>query len=195
MNVKLTFTEELLGTASANADLYSDFIASKNPNGIAPDELESLSVDEEIQESTTIFHRDAEGTPIIYDYQLKGFFKDACGCLRRVTGTRSNKLKAYKKEIDGLIFPEPRQIKIEVAGEIKICERPLRASTAQGERIALARSEAIPAGSTILFNIVCLKESLEKEIEEWLDYGKLRGLGQWRNSGKGRFTVEYPEAE
>lgn len=25
---------------------------------------------------------------------------------------------------------------------------------------------------------------------EWLDYGKLRGLGQWRNSGKGRFTYE-----
>ena len=22
---------------------------------------------------------------------------------------------------------------------------------------------------------------------EWLDYGQLRGLGQWRNSGKGRF--------
>lgn len=22
---------------------------------------------------------------------------------------------------------------------------------------------------------------------EWLDYGELRGIGQWRNSGKGRF--------
>jgi hypothetical protein len=27
-------------------------------------------------------------------------------------------------------------------------------------------------------------------VEEWLDYGCLRGLGQWRNSGKGRFFWE-----
>lgn len=25
-------------------------------------------------------------------------------------------------------------------------------------------------------------------MRECLDYGKLRGLGQWRNSGKGRFV-------
>lgn len=25
---------------------------------------------------------------------------------------------------------------------------------------------------------------------ERLDYGELRGIGQWRNSGKGRFTYE-----
>ena len=25
---------------------------------------------------------------------------------------------------------------------------------------------------------------------ECLDYGKLRGIGQWRNSGKGRYTYE-----
>ena len=25
---------------------------------------------------------------------------------------------------------------------------------------------------------------------EWLDYGRVRGIGQWRNSGKGRFTWE-----
>ena len=28
---------------------------------------------------------------------------------------------------------------------------------------------------------------------ECLDYGKLRGLSQWRNSGKGRFTYEVLE--
>ena len=32
---------------------------------------------------------------------------------------------------------------------------------------------------------------MEGLIHEWLDYGKLHGTGQWRNSGKGRFTVEY----
>ena len=33
-------------------------------------------------------------------------------------------------------------------------------------------------------------DRLQKLVLEWLDYGKLRGLGQWRNSGKGRFTYE-----
>ena len=36
LKVKLTFTEELLGTASANPELHSDFIASKAPD--APSE-------------------------------------------------------------------------------------------------------------------------------------------------------------
>lgn len=33
----------------------------------------------------------------------------------------------------------------------------------------------------------------EEAVLEWLDYGKLRGLGQWRNSGKGRFEYEVVE--
>jgi hypothetical protein len=27
-------------------------------------------------------------------------------------------------------------------------------------------------------------------LKEWLDYGALRGLGQWRNAGYGAFTYE-----
>ena len=62
--------------------------------------------------------------------------------------------------------------------------------TAQGERVSLANSEQIPAGSTCEFEITCMDDAHEKAVMEWLDYGKLRGLGQWRNSGKGRFTYE-----
>jgi len=32
-----------------------------------------------------------------------------------------------------------------------------------------------------------LINDLTPYIHQWLDYGKLRGLGQWRNSGKGIF--------
>jgi hypothetical protein len=70
------------------------------------------------------------------------------------------------------------------------CQRPLRASTAQGERIALAHSETCPAGTAVELEIVCLDKGHEKLVKELLDYGKMRGLGQWRNSGKGRFTWE-----
>lgn len=191
ISVTLTLTEELLGTASANPELMREFIASKRPAGTDEDEVKSLpEVDEELQKSMTVFCRLADESPFLYDYQIKGFFKDACGMLRRVKGKVSEKVKAYKKVIDGLVFVSPRKILVHIHGDGKIgtCERPLRAQTAQGERIALARSETVPAGTTISFLVELLDEKLFDALEEWLDYGQLRGLGQWRNSGKGRFS-------
>ena len=102
----------------------------------------------------------------------------------------SGKLTAYKKVVDGLIFVQPRMIPIRVNGEITECQRPLRAQTAQGERVSLANSEQIPADSTCEFEVLCMDDSHEKAVREWLDYGVLRGIGQWRNSGKGRFNYE-----
>lgn len=91
---------------------------------------------------------------------------------------------------DGLIFVSPRMIPICFSGEMSECQRPLRAQTAQGERVSLANSEQIPAGSTCEFEVLCMDDSHEKAVLEWLNYGAMRGIGQWRNSGKGRFTYE-----
>jgi hypothetical protein len=71
-----------------------------------------------------------------------------------------------------------------------ICQRPLRAQTAQGERVALASSESVPEGSSMEFDIKCLVDSDVPAVIEALNYGELRGFGQWRNSGKGRFHYE-----
>ena len=109
---------------------------------------------------------------------------------KKKAANESGKLTAYKKGIDGLIFVQPRMIPIHVNGEITECQRPLRAQTAQGERVSLANSEQIPAGSTCEFEIVLLDDSHEKAVREGLDYGALRGIGQWRNSGKGRYSYE-----
>ena len=189
-NVTLTLTEEMLGTASANPDIYREFIESKRPDNGENSEAATLPpVDDELQKSTTVFHR-LDGKPCLYDYQIKGFFKDACGSLARVPGTISNKLKAYKKIIDGTIFVQPRKIHIDMVGPVGNCQRPLRAETAQGPRVALANSETISAGSSFVVDVVLLDEGSEKTVREWLDYGALRGLGQWRNSGKGRFSWE-----
>lgn len=191
LKVKITFTEELLGTANSDKDIHSEFIASKAPDAPSrEEEVEAVGVDEVERKEMTIFPRNTDGQPIMWDYQIKGFFKDTCGALRKVTGTESSKIKAFKKEIDGLIFPEPRQIVIKFDGKMGTCQRPLRASTAQGERIALANSETIPAGATIEFTVKCLLDSHIKAVKEWLDYGVFKGMGQWRNSGKGRFTWE-----
>lgn len=194
LKVRLTFLEEVLGTASGNQDIHKEFIASKSPDAASiEEEVAAIGVDAEIEKSKTIFPKKPDGTPIFWDYQIKGFFKDSCGALKRCTGYKSKDLKAYKKEIDGTVFVNPRQIEIKSpSGQVDIgdCQRPLRGQTAQGERIALANSETIPAGCYIDIEIVLLNESLEAVVKEWLDYGQLRGLGQWRNSGKGRFTWE-----
>lgn len=138
----------------------------------------------------TVFPRDKDGNPFLYDYQVKGFFKDSCGVLRKVAGSDCSKVKAYKKEIDGLLFVYPRQIPLRFDGEVGRCERPLRASTAQGERVALSSSETAPAGTVIELEIEALTPSMMDIAVECLNYGLQRGIGQWRNSGKGRFTWE-----
>ena len=189
MKVELTFTETILGTASANPELHSEFIASKAPDAKSrEEEVAALGAEEVEQKAMTIFPKDENGKPFLYDYQIKGFFKHACGMLRNVKGTESEKIKAYKKFIDGLVFVEERRIPLVFDGEIGNLQRPLRASTAQGERIALANSETCPAGTKVTFTINTLKDDLMKAVIEWLNYGKLNGIGQWHNSGCGRFT-------
>jgi hypothetical protein len=194
IKVKITFTEELLGTASANPEVHAEFIASKAPDAKSTEEeVAAIGVEEYVEKSMTVFPRNAEGKPIIYDYQIRGHMKESCGFLRKVKGSLSSKIKAYKKEIDGLVFVKPRMIPIEFEGEIGNCQRPLRGQTAQGERVSLAISEQVPAGATMEFSIVCLSDDHEKAVKEWLDYGKFSGIGQWRNSGKGRFNWELIE--
>lgn len=191
LKVKLTFTEPLLGTSPANEDVYRDFIGSKAPDAATvDDEVAAIGADAVVEKGMTVFPRLEDGTPFLYDYQIKGFFKDTCSGLRKVKGTKSEKIKAFKKEIDRLIFPEPRCIPIRFEGEVGECQRPLRAQTAQGERVSLAISEQVPAGATVEFTVVCLSDNHEKVVREWLDYGRFSGIGQWRNSGKGRFTWE-----
>ena len=191
IKLKLTLTEDILGTASANKDLYSDYIATKAPTvDMVEQEIDDFDPALALEKAMTVFPKLPDGTPFLYDYQIKGFFKDSAAVLRKIPGSFCSKVKAYKKEIDGLVFPMPRKIPIVFDGDITLCERPLRASTPQGERVALSVSESIPAGATIEFELGYFTDNMRGLIMECLEYGKLRGLGQWRNSGKGRFTYE-----
>lgn len=192
MKLKLTLTEEMLGTAPNNPEIHREFIASKAPDAKSvEEEVLAIGAEAVTEKSMTVFPKE-NGHPFLWDYQIKGFFKDACSMLARVPGTRSNKVKAYKKVIDGLIFVIPRKIILTLPEGMGCgdCQRPLRGQTAQGERIALADSETVPIGTTVEFELNLLDAGLKLLVQEWLDYGALRGLGQWRNSGKGRFTYE-----
>lgn len=203
VNVKITFLEGILGTSSADPEIYTRFIGAKAPDAVSvEEEVEALGAESIVERGTTVFPRDDDGTPFLYDYQIKGFFKDACSMLSRLsekdpeTGKKkkakneSGKLTAYKKVIDGLIFVKPRKIRLESPGPVTICQRPLRAQTAQGERVALSSSEELPAGTTVTMTIICMDDNHWKAVKEWLGYGLFRGIGQWRNSGKGRFAWE-----
>lgn len=194
IKVKLTFTEEILGTAPSNPEIYKNYVASKAENAAKiEEEVAALGVDGVVDNARTVFSKNKEGELIMWDYQIKGFFKDAIGMLRMANGTKCCKLTAYKKKVDGLIFVSPRQIEFDNIIDVGDCQRPLRASTPQGERIAIAVSDTINAGATLTFTITLLNNELEGVVMECLDYGKLRGLGQWRNSGKGKFTYEVLE--
>lgn len=196
MKVRLTLTEEMLGTACANPDVHKEFIASKSADAAKmEEELAALPAEALIEKALTVFPRDAQGRPIIYDYQIKGFIKEAIGAMIEIADKeyRIGKTKAskftFKRIVDNFIFVSPRQIPLgDKAGPI--CTRPLRAETMRGERVSLASSETIPAGVSFVVEITTLAPALDELVEKALDYGALKGLGQWRNSGKGRFSWE-----
>lgn len=193
---KATFTEGLLATKPNDEKVHETYIAAKREEGIAADELDAeartLAEIDRLEKGCTVFHRTADGTPMVWDYQIKGFLKDAIKALRRDPDSACAKLKNYKGVIDGSVFVKPRQIPLVLPdGEtLGTCQRPLRAQTMQGERVALAQSEEAPAGTVITFEVLTLAPGLDKALDECWEYAQLRFMGAWRNSGKGTAIVE-----
>jgi len=206
LKIKVTITEEMLGMAAANKEIYRDFIAKRCETNKVEDEIEALpNIDEEMEKSMTVFHRDETDNPIMFDYQIKGFFKDNILALQNMddspldTKEKQKKLGLtkymYKRTMGKLVHITPRKIKLNIpeGGKMGACSRPLRGETMKGERIALAHSETVPVDTTLEFEITILNKNLLECVMAELEYGKLIGLGQWRNSGKGRFTYEIIE--
>lgn len=74
IKVKLTFTEPILGTSPANPEVYREFIGSKSPDALSvEDEVAALGADAVADKGMTVFPRLDDGTPFLYDYQIKGF--------------------------------------------------------------------------------------------------------------------------
>ena len=95
LNIRITLTEEMLGTASGNPEIHDEFIASNAPDAPSrEEEIAALGVEAVAEKGKTIFPRGEDGRPIVWDYQIKGAFKDAAGMLRRVTGSKSAGISA-----------------------------------------------------------------------------------------------------
>ena len=109
MKVRIKLLEEALGSSPSNEDLMGTYIASKAPTAdLTSEEIDNIKA-QNAEDRITVFPKQADGTPFIYDYQIKGMLKDSCKALAAAGkagypgGKACAGLKAYKKAIDGLI--------------------------------------------------------------------------------------------
>lgn len=181
--VKFKITEvyltRLLGTAPADKETYTNYIASKKaeaeekkrkfgdrtgnpttPNvGTVEEEVETINE----EGGVTCFHSDLgketesgeKGRGVfLYDYQVAGFYKEAAEILLPLHG-----IPMVRSKLDNLMMVSPRRIYITDAAAKPLdkadgkLERPLRAMTMQGPRVSLACSEIINPGRRIEYTI------------------------------------------
>ena len=184
---RLTLIEPMLGTVAKSKEIFTRYIANERTG-----EDEIANVPEGEESGYTGFFTDEEGI-FLYDYHIKGFLKEAGNVLKE-----SLKLKNLKSKIDNFVFVFPRKIRLQDAPD-GVLERPLRGMTAQGPRVSLAKSDVVNAGLSFEVTIKVLthkgQEIDQEVIESLLDYGALKGLGQWRNGSWGRFEFQDATAK
>ena len=157
----------------------------------------------------------------IYNYMVKGNLRYAAqvfnGSTYDVNGKPKTFPRNFKSKVTNAVFVSPRRIYLPIAEDLDLIphvdengnstgfmrlrdslERPLRAETAQGPRTALARSDYLPAGATLDFQITLMditgtNKVSRNDLEGILSFGERNGLGQWRNAGFGAFEVTYFE--
>lgn len=195
--LKVVFLRPELG-AQGTKDVTSEYLAKKHGFDLVEAEIESLP--DSLDRGTTVFHRmtprpGAEPAPALRLHQIKGHLKAAAQFQNgKVTGD----IKALKSKVNNAVFISPDFIELHIPqdGQLEYYERPLRADTAQGPRVALARSEMLPAGTWFECGITVLNDVIsETVLRELLDYGYYMGLGQFRNGGFGQFRYELEREE
>lgn len=235
--VHVTFTEPVLGSSNNNPEVLTEHIKAKAEATASPEfkhhatkapttekqqeEIQALGITADLTEAeaeemtekqTTIFPKNPDGSVFCWDYQIRGFFKEALwmGCEIGEPELKSLSKWTIKKCVDSLLFVAERRIPFlspdnQPITKVEIMERPMRVTTMRGERVCLARSEVVPAGAKLTFTLKWLeakssksKYFLTQEAIVWaLNYAALKGFGQWRSGGYGRFTytLEDPKKD
>lgn len=188
LRVKLTFNENLLGSLPADEAVLTRFVSSKAPAPWLEAEEGDVLPEYTQDRGLTVFPQDENGL-FLWNYQFKGFLKEAGNILKEQL-----KIKNLRSKIDNYVFVHPRRLYLQRNGvnilePDGVLERPLRGQTAKGPRVSLVGSEIVNVPVTLDATIEVLRgEVTIKTIKAILDYGKLKGLGQWRNGGFGTFT-------
>lgn len=195
---RLHGTTKILGAQAANPKVHSEFIAAKAAKLAKGEEQTAMLPEENLEtKGLTVFLRD-DGVLCLADYVIKGFLKEALGVIKSQV-----KIGSPATKVDNFVFVEPDYIHFTRGGKPvtdadEIFERPLRAMTMQGPRVSVSASEIIRPGWEIEFTLALIdNEKTAKSvaltwnvIEEALNYGAYKGLGQWRNGQNGHFTWE-----
>ena len=192
------------------------------------EEAESKAVDEMEDKSWTGFHRACDlpeddenyNRHFIYNYMVKGNLRYAAqvnnGSTYEVNGKEKKFPNNFKSKVTNAVFVSPRRIYLPLAEDLDLVphvdedgkatgfmrmrdslERPLRCGGFP-ERTALARSDYLPAGATLDFQITLMgitgtNKVSRLDLEGILSFGERNGLGQWRNAGFGAFEVIHFE--
>jgi hypothetical protein len=186
--LKIIFLTPVLGSQPTR-DVATQYLAKKSGFEIPQDELEMLP--DVLERGTTVFHKDSTEQPVLMSYHVLGFLKESA---RVQNGKVDGEVKALRSKVERTVFVSPRTLPLVVPAGVGIdyLERPLRAETAMGPRVALARSEMLPEGTWFAANLEVLDGQISQAVlTDLLDYGYYRGLGLWRNSGiYGTFRYE-----
>ena len=192
---KLRGLTPILGGQPADPAVRTQYISSRAPSpALGAEEDELLGGIEE--KGLTVFMRDEDNRLLLMDYMLKGFFKSALSAIKAQVDVAQERAK-----VDKFLFIAPRRIPLRrngayITDEDDQLERPRRASTMKGERVALAASEMVEDPWSLAFEVTLLPNNATAKskaltwdvVEMALDYGRYCGLGQWRNGGYGRFV-------
>lgn len=182
VGVRLTFTDPMLGTNPGDDSLYSNFVSDND------------FVDEEtmIERATTTFKRMPDGAPALLSYHVRGFLKESIASIHKLDWSAISTIYAYKQKVESCMHILGSMIRLDLpeGEEVGILQRPLIATNAKGKMTTLACSEVVPEGTTAEFQIFLMNKKDEVFLNEALAYGEFSGIGQWRGSGKGRFTTE-----
>lgn len=202
--------EELEKMAAKGIPLASGEASADAAATLVEAEVETVADMEE--RGWTGFHSDEEG-PFLYDYAVKGFLKESArtmktydpaengeaeggeeeeeGGKKKKGKPKATEIKQLQDKVSRYVFVRPRKVRLpkDMIGEP--LERPLRAMTAQGPRVALTRSDVILAGARFSFEVHVLAGGgvTEGLLRDILSYAEYQGFGQWRGGGYGRTQV------
>ncbi len=205
LTIKVTceLIEPMLGTVPKNPKIFTDFVTEKMGEfqGKPLKTMEELdeeieSCPDETEKAATGFHKDVFGL-LIYNYMILGNIKSNLWILM-CNGL--GKVLSYKKSCDLFVKVGPRKIRFYRDAEEEplmqpdgAIERSLRAQTAKGERVTLAKSDYVKEKTRFKFKVKLLRNDRGLDMEmlvNALKMGKENGLGQWRGSGNyGQYRI------
>jgi len=152
---------------------------------------------------TGFFFDYEKGLPVISTHMVYGFLKSASEAICRTRKEKKNGVMLHSATFshsminqyvrcDEQFVPFSQDILRNKDGSPAHFERALRAITAKGPRITLVKSELVPGGTHLRFQLNVWKDSpiTQEILKTMFDYGAMVGLGQFRSAGFGMFDYE-----